>query len=68
MHVHARFTKFLMSKLGICCHIYLGLGVLGGSSPEDRSYILRKIQTRLQWQATVVSFEMHALRQVRVVV
>ena len=59
MHVHARFTKFLMSKLGIYCHICLGLGVLGGSSLEDRSYILRKIQTRLQWQATVVSFEVH---------
>ena len=59
MHVHIRFTKFLMSKLGICCHICLGLGVLGGSSLEDRSYILRKIQTRLQWQATVVSFEVH---------
>ena len=58
MHVHARFTKFLMSKLGICCHICLGLGVLGVVVLKT-AVILRKIQTRLQWQATVVSFEMH---------
>ena len=32
-------ARGVMSKLGICCHICLGLGVLGGSSPEDRSYI-----------------------------